>query len=152
MIVVHVHEQDSARTIPGLKITLIDSTGKGVVSLHYRNKEFVRDTVRFWQNPSATTYRGYIDNENPGEMENIRFRFAKDNYVLIIGRGTDLTGFSIRIETPGSSQYEPPFANIPLTNADAYNLCGVYDDDTFNIREYGQRIYHPVEVVLQKKR
>lgn len=153
MIVVHVHDEDSTRTIPGLRITLIDSTGKGYVKMHYRNGRFVEDTVRFWQNPPKTTYRGYIDNENPGEMENIRFPFAKDNYVLIVGRGMDLTGFSLRVETTTeNSQYLVPFSTIPLHTEDAYALCGVYDDNKFYPREYGQRVYSPVEIILHKKR
>jgi hypothetical protein len=152
-IIVHIHEKDSSKTIPNLRLTLIDSSGKALTATYYRNKQFVNDTVRFWQNPAQTTFKGYIDNENPAEDEKIRFPFAADHYVLVISRGMDLTGYSIRIENGKSkNQYQLPYYDVSLSNNDKYILCGTYDEKDYRVKTYGDREYKPVDITLTRKK
>ena len=86
IIVITVHEKDSIKNIPNLRITIVDSLGNPITETTYKDGLPIADTLTFWQNPNKTTFMGYIDNENPADHAQINFPFAKDNYVFVCDR------------------------------------------------------------------
>lgn len=154
IIVVSVHEKDSAANIPNLRISLIDSAGNNVTDIFYRNGKAVVDTLRFWQNPNETTFKGYIDNENPADPVKIRFPFAKDNYVFVCSRKFEASKYQIKIEKVDGKQngeYYPIIFPVYLYEQDKYSLCGNYDNEEYSPEYYGERIYKPIEIIMQRK-
>ncbi len=141
IIVVNVHEKDSIKNIPNLKITIVDSIGKPF------------ESGQFWQNPSKTTFAGYIDNNNPADPSRIRFPFASDNYVLIIGYRFPVEKYYIKIEEidrSANGEYYPLIWPTKLYAIDKYSLCGTYDDDYYHSIPAG-RIYKPIEIIMCRK-
>jgi hypothetical protein len=155
IVVLHIHEEDSVRTIPNLKITLLDSLHVPIEGYYFQNGMFVEDTLFFWQNPSLTTFRGYIDNNNPADVRHMRFPFARDNYVLVLSGGYPIENCFIQIEeiaVNGTLHYFPIQQPIPLYKHDLYSLCGTYDDENYRTYYYGTRPYHPVELTMKRDR
>jgi hypothetical protein len=141
IIVVNVHTDKDTALLTGLKISLIDSNGKWVAD--------------FWQNPPHTTFKGYIDNENPARPKRIRFPFAKDNYVLVTRSRFKLEQYNIKISYTRPDKKKDLFETliIAATNDDVYSLCGTYDEEVYPGRMLNdkQYTYKPVEVVVKVK-
>lgn len=141
IIVVKIYTDKDTALLKGLTISLIDSNGKWVAD--------------FWQNPPRTTFKGYIDNENPAEPKRIRFPFAKDNYVLVTRSRFKLEQYNIKISYTRPDKKKDLFETliISATNDDVYSLCGTYDEEIYpgwmlNDKQYA---YKPVEVVVKVK-
>ena len=109
--------------ISGLKITILDSLGKPIMKdVHRADIGWTTDTLRMWQNPTQTTFKGYIDNTNPMQPKKMRFWFAEDNYVLM----QLLAGsFSISIEDPKGR-----FASkkVSIEGFKSYPLCSSFSN------------------------
>ncbi len=141
IIVLNIHTDNDTALLTGLTISLIDSNGNWVAD--------------FWQNPPRTTFKGYIDNENPAEPKRIRFPFAKDNYVLVTRSRFPLGQYNIKISYTRPDKKKDLFETIIIsaTNDDVYSLCGTYDEEIYpgwmlNDKQY---TYKPVEVVVKVK-
>lgn len=80
---VNIHTDKDTALLTGLTLSIVDSNGKWVAD--------------FWQNPPRTTFKGYIDNENPARPKRIRFPFAKDNYVWVTRSRFKLEQYNIKI-------------------------------------------------------
>ncbi len=145
IIVVSIHEKDSSKNIPNLKLTLVDSSGNAV--LDRNEKEIV-----FWQNPEKTTFEGYIDNNNPAQNEKIRFPFAKDNYVWVCSIYFSLDDYYLKIEKIGDiPQYRlPDYKLIKLYEVDKFHLCDSYKNEDYH-KDFGsRRLYKPIEIIIDK--
>ena len=131
---------------------MLDSTGKVFKSDRYMNKQWVHDTVWFWQNPNQTTFRGYIDNANPAEVEKIRFPFALNNYVTTVWDHFPIGKFKIIIEDVDGTKNGGAFKTRSLTiqNLDVYPLCTTYNDEVYHC-PFRKIEYKPVDVILAKK-
>ena len=139
IVVLYIHSADEARTIPGLKVSLLDSNGN------------TKDL--FWQNALASTARGYIDNEHPARVRQIRFPFALDHYVWVCGSRFPLGKYRVRIESPGG-ETKNVFETliIPLSDNDLFSLCGTYDEEIYPKWMEREGVpYRPVEVILNKR-
>lgn len=141
IIVVYVHEKDNLNTIPNLKITLVDNEGNAV--LDHNDKEIV-----FWQNPQKTISKY----NSPEKAKEIRYPFAKDNYVWVCGVNFSVDDYYLKIEETGNtSHYNLPYYKlIRLYEADKFHLCDAYDNEDY-FTYTGRRLYKPVEIILQKK-
>ena len=141
IIVVTVHEKDSIKNIPNLKITIVDKLGNPI-SGHNSS----------WQNANKTTFTGYIDNDNPGDATRIKFPFAKDNYVFICGVNFSVDGYYLKIEeTDTVSKYYSHIGLVKMRDQDKYPLCGTYDDYEYS-PYYDGRLYKPIEVIMKRKK
>ncbi|HXB39160.1 MAG TPA: hypothetical protein VNZ49_01380 [Bacteroidia bacterium] len=152
ILVLNIHSADSAGIIPGLKIYLEDSLGKPFFSYRYMDKKWVNDTVWFRQNPDHTTFRGYIDNNNPTEIHKIRFPFARNNYVTTVYDGFPIEKYKIKIaDTDGVANggWFQPKTSV-LTDRDVYPLCTTYNDEVYNC-PFKKIVYKPADVILVKK-
>jgi len=169
IIVVTVHEKDSSKNIPNLRITFVDSLGNPVTKTRYKNGKAVVDTLRFWQNPAKTTFQGRIDNENPSTDSKICFPFAKDNYVFTCSHDFPNTPDKIfsnnyrpkpkkyfikieEIDGKENGEYYPLHWPVPLYEQDKYSLCGTFNDTEYSPVHYGGRIYKPIDIIMQRKK
>lgn len=114
-----VAEGDSV-AISGLKISFLDSVGQPVMESSWQQGAWVEDTLWMWQNPPRTTFRGYIDNENPLQPRKMRFWFAEDNYVLM---GLRMEIHSILIEDP-KGRFESK--ELSVMGLESYPLCSSF--------------------------
>ncbi len=155
IIVVTVHEKDSTKNIPHLRITIVDSLGNPITETTYKDGQPVVDTLRFWQNPNKTTFVGYIDNENPADPTRINFPFAKDNYVFVCGHNFSTKNYRIKIEEidgKANGVYSPLHWTVPLYDQDKYSLCETFDDLEYSPLYYGTRLYKPIEIIMGRKK
>ncbi|RRJ89862.1 hypothetical protein EG240_10725 [Paenimyroides tangerinum] len=141
IIVVTIHEKENLNNIPNLKVTIVDSEGNNVLD---RND----NEIVFWQNPekSSTEYNNF---ENAKE---IRYPFAKDNYVWVCGVNFSVEDYYLKIEETGNtSKYHLPYYKlIKLYEVDKFHLCGNYHNEDYHTYS-GRRLYKPVEIIVQKK-
>lgn len=142
IIVVNVHEKDNLNNIPNLIITIVDSKENPV--LDHKEKEIV-----FWQNPekSSTEYNNF---ENARE---IRYPFAKDNYVWVCGVNFSTDDYYLKIEETGNiSNYHLPYYKlIKLYEGDKFHLCDSYRNEDYHKNFGSQRLYKPIEIIVNKK-
>ncbi len=146
IIVLNVHAKNDTTVIPNLKIVMYDTAGNLATRNKYQNNKWEKVIDYFWQNPAKTTFKGYIDNNNPAENEKIRFPFAKRNYVLVVSDYMDFTGYKIAIEDP-SGKYNTKY--IDITNKGTYSLCGTYHREDYKDRSGSEVIYQPIDVLLK---
>lgn len=139
IVVLHIHTADDPRTIPGLKVSLLDSNGN------------TKDL--FWQNALASTAHGYIDNEHPARVRQIRFPFALDHYVWVCGSRFPLGKYRVRVESPGEeNKKEFETEVVTLSGNDLFSLCGTYDEEIYpKWMERDGVPYKPVEIILRKR-
>lgn len=141
IVVVNIHTDKDTALLTGLSISLVDSNGKWVAD--------------FWQNPPRTTFKGYIDNENPAQPKRIRFPFAKDNYVWVTRSRFKLEQYNIKISYTRPDKKKDLFESIIIsaTNDDVYSLCGTYDEEIYPawMLNDKQHSYKPIEVVVKVK-
>lgn len=133
--------------IDGLNIFLCDSAGNPYSQAPRGDGYHYGFPCQFHQNPSQTTFRGYIDNNNPAEPRQIRFPFASNNYLLICSRSYDTYKAYIKVVDPKQRFFESPA--VKLFPIDVYPLCGNYDDPVYRSSKIAGRIYQPVEIQLQ---
>ena len=142
IIVVSIHEKDNLNNITNLKISIVDNTGNPV--LDHKEKEIV-----FWQNPekSSTEYNNF---ENARE---IRYPFAKDNYVWVCGVNFSVEDYYLKIEEiNGARQYRlPDYKLIKLYEVDKFHLCDSYNNVDYRKNFGSQRLYKPIEIIVDKK-
>lgn len=152
IIVLNIHNENSSAIIPGLKIYLEDSAGNPYSTYQYKNQKYAKDIALFWQNPDHTTFKGYIDNNNPAEPEKIRFPFARNNYVLTTYDGFPLDQYKIVIEDADAVKnglFETKI--ITLGKQDVYPLCTTYNKEVYNC-PFKKVIYTPADVILAKQK
>lgn len=141
IVVVNIHTDKDSTLLTGLTIQLIDSNGNRVAD--------------FWQNPPRTTFKGYIDNENPAQPKHIRFPFAKDNYVWVTRSHFKLEHYNIKISYTRPDKKKDLFESIIIsaTNDDVYSLCGTYDEEIYPawMLNDRQQTYKPIQVVVKVK-
>lgn len=142
IIVVSVHEKDNLNNIQNLKISIVDSKGNTVSD--HKEKEIV-----FWQNPekSSTVFNNF---ENARE---IRYPFAKDNYVWVCGVNFSVDDYYLKIEEVNdSSQYRlPDYKLIKLYEVDKFHLCDSYKNEDYHKSFGSRRLYKPIEIIVAKK-
>lgn len=141
IVVVKIHTDKDTALITGLTLSIVDSNGNWVAD--------------FWQNPPQTTFKGYIDNENPARPKHIRFPFAKDNYVWVTRSRFKLGHYNIKISYTRPDKKKDLFESIIIsaTNDDVYPLCGTYDEEAYPpwMLNDRQKIFKPIEVVVKVK-
>ena len=138
--------------ISGLKITITDSLGAPIQSEAWRDGRWQDKPLMMWQNPSFTTFKGLIDNNNPLEAEKVRFWFAEDNYVidrLLMG------SYWIVIEDVDGPQNGGEFKTlkIPIEEIQSFPLCtynSTWDSPYSN--RYFVKDYAPLVVELETKK
>ena len=134
IIVINIHKKYDKKNIKNLKITLLDSLNKVVMTKFWRkdnNNEmhFVNDTLKFWQNP-IKTYKLKI---NPINHSDIRFPFAKENYLLVYSNDFKINTFKIKIEDIDGKKNQGKFKTIIVQpkQIKVYPLCGKYDLEVY---------------------
>ncbi len=116
------------------------------------NKNTVLDhnkrEIVFWQNPESSS-NAY---NSPEKARATRFPFAKDNYVWVCDVNFSVEDYYLKIEETGNiPQYHlPKYELIKLYEVDKYRLCGNYRNKDY-YRYSGERLYKPVEIIVQKK-
>ena len=133
IIVVDVHERNFAKNIPHLKITMVNVEGKPV--LDYKGNE-----ITFWQNLEKSIH-SINDLDHAKEM---RFPFAKDNYVWVLPKSFQIDGYFLKIE---NTVKPTKFDKIKLYDVDKYHLCGQYTNEQLSSYS-GQRVYQPIEIII----
>ncbi len=121
--------QDSA-CIPGLKITVLDSLSKPLITSRWNGSKYVDDTLRLYRNPPTTTQREPIDNANPMNPAAIRFWFAGNNYVLIT-HFDYLHPQKLKLlieDTTRKGSYRLKTTVVELTADNFYHLCSHYSN------------------------
>ncbi|HWY37458.1 MAG TPA: hypothetical protein VNY73_02795 [Bacteroidia bacterium] len=147
LIALTIQAADSNGIISGLKIYMLDSTGKPVKGYRYANNQWVNDTVWFWQNPERTTFKGYIDNNNPAQNDKIRFPFARNNYVTVVHDHFPLSKCKIVIAGINKGKRSFKTKIITLKDTDVYPLCTTYNDEVYNC-PFRKIIYAPADIIL----
>lgn len=109
-------------TIDGLRLSLLDSNKAFIVDDIWNGNDFVKDTIRMWQNPPKTTFTAYVDNLNPLRPEQVRFWFAEDNYVKL---NFHQDGYYILIEDIDGAENGGEYQDliIPISEVAYYPLC-----------------------------
>lgn len=142
IITLHIHPDGSTETVRGLSVTLVDTaTGK--------------TAGRFYINPAGSSTRRPIDNEHPAEYADIRFPFAGNNYILVLGNRFNLNACLISIEDIDGNKNGGHFSPVTFFpgKKDLYSLCGAYDEEVYPtyMEEDGLHKWKPVEIVLMEK-
>ncbi len=140
IIVVSIHDKDSLNNIPNLKVTLVDSSGNAVLDSY--NNEIV-----FWQNPKKTI----SEYNSPKNAKEIRYPFAKDNYVYVYDANFYVDDYYLKIEeTEATSKYRLPYyKHNKLYEIDKFHLCSTYKKEDY-FTYSGRRLYKPVEIIVQR--
>ncbi len=147
IIVISIHGPAGKASIEGLEVFLCDSSGNPFSRIPSTSGSFYSFDCNFHQNPSRTTFKGYIDNNNPADPRIIRFPFAGSNYVLICSRSYDTYKAYVKVVDPQHRFFDSPA--VKLLPIDVYSLCGNYDDPVYRSSKIEGRIYQPVEIQLQ---
>ena len=142
VLVVHPHAPGDTAVYDGLRITLLDS-----MNIPYEWGG--RACTPFFRNNNMEAFDERYINHHPQHGDEYIFPFAMDNYVLVIPRVLDLTGWHILIQEFDCEWFQPCALQqlIPLTNFDSYSLCDTYDADEYPIRS-DRPAYKPVDVIL----
>ena len=145
LIVVRPHAANDSTVIPDLRITLLDRTN---LPWNFNG----RPVPPFIRNNDRTAFDAPGVNHRPRRDEELLFPFAKENYVLVIPRGMDLTGWKVLVQDFNGEPYGACFAQtvVPLDRFDGYPLCGVYDEDVYRDRP-DRPSYHPVDIPLDRR-
>jgi hypothetical protein len=143
ILVVHPHAAGDSSVVDGLRITLLDSMN---IPFQWNGRAappFIRNTDR-----SAWSAR-YI-NHQPQRGEKLLFPFAQDNYILVIPRGMDLSGWHILVQEFDCEWFEKCVMQqlVPLSNSNSYSLCDTYDATVYP-NHSGQHPFHPVDITLE---
>jgi hypothetical protein len=146
IIVLNIHAKNDTVIIPGLLITIHDKEGDLMMTTKYVHNKWEAKVDAFWQNPSNTTFKGYIDNNNPAENEKIRFPFAKNNYVLVVSSSLIIDTYTVEIIDP-SGKYLPK--EVRLSRDNLYSLCGTYQDAEYVTSNSNPTLYQPLEIILK---
>ncbi|HET6992302.1 MAG TPA: hypothetical protein VFJ43_13295 [Bacteroidia bacterium] len=153
IIVLNIRADSASGIIPGLKITFLDSADIPVMGYKFIGGKWTADTLKFWQNAAKTTMNHYVDNENPLEPEKIRYWFANDNYVLVVGNEYHNQKCKIRIEDIDGEKNGGSFRTtiVPVSSADIYPLC-----TEFSLWDLGEgygfvKGYAPKKIFLLKQ-
>jgi hypothetical protein len=147
IVVLNVHSKKDITNIPNLRITLLDSLNKPVFTKTWKDGEtakrrFETDTLKFFQNPKSTRQR-----KNSQEGSNVRFPFAKENYVLICEDNFSIQNFKIKIEDIDGKKNQGQFKTIIIQpkQIKVYPLCGRY-----NLEVYPENL-EVTEIILKRK-
>lgn len=142
IIVVSIHEKDNMNNIPNFKISIVDRKGNPV--LDHKEKEIV-----FWQNPkkSSTEYNNF---ENARE---IKYPFAKDNYVWVCGDNFSTDDYYLKVEEINDAcQYRlTDYKLMKLYEVDKFHLCDSYNNEDYHKNFGSKRLYKPIEIIVEKK-
>ena len=139
-------------TIDGLRLSLLDSNKSLIIDDIWNGNDFVEDTIRMWQNPPETTFTGYVDNLNPLRPEQVRFWFAKDNYVNL---NFHQDCYYILIEDIDGEENGGEFQDliVPVREVAYYPLCtGMSNWDSSPAHRSFVKGYAPHELSLQLKK
>ncbi len=141
LLVVRPHAHWDTTVVDGLRITLLDSNN---VPMTFNGRPY----PPFYRNSDPKARDQPWVNHHPRRGE-LLFPFAKDNYVLVIGRGMDLRGCSILVqdERPWGSQAVFRQTVVPLALAQGYSLCGHYDEAFYYTHPH-EAPYAPVDIPL----
>jgi hypothetical protein len=154
LIVVNIHVRGDTSIIAALKVTLVDSLGLSVMTPEWDFSKFLNDTLKFWQNPAKTTFKGKIDCNNPVDPTRVRFPFANDNYVLMCPVCFEAEKYKMKIEDIDGEENGGHFATVilQLKKGDIYPLCGTYNLKNYPDEYDGQNFkYKPIEIKLKRQ-
>lgn len=126
VIVLKVHTRENQNTIPNLKVTLVKKKKKDKI---VNSKVYIL-------------------------TQNNRFPFLSDEYSIIIPSTLDIENYYLKIDSVCEYVYDDwtyyGTTEIKLTENDKFRLCGNYDIDDYKDVSYSERVYKPIEVILQK--
>ena len=153
IIVVHPHATHDSLVVPGLRITLLDSTNLPLSHSGVQLEVFHQNTdMQACDHGPHGTYKG----------QPCCFPFAKDDYILVVRHGMDLSHMKLLVqderdvdrtnkrrsqaaERSWPMRFEQQV--IPLTDTIAYSLCGTYDEEVYH-GYAGEHAYHSVDIPL----
>jgi len=151
LIVINIHAKGDTSIIPALSITLLDSLGHTIMTPEWDFSKYLSDTLKFWQNPAKTTFKGKIDCNNPVDPTKVSFPFANNNYVLMCPVCFRAGKYKLKIEDIDREENGGHFDTIilQLKNEDIYPLCGTYKMKIYPEEYNGQKFnYKPIDVTL----
>jgi hypothetical protein len=154
LIVVNIHTRGDTSIIPALKVTLVDSLGLSIMTPDWDFRKYLTDTLKFWQNPARTTFKGKIDCNNPVDPTRVRFPFANNNYVLMCPVYFKAEKYKIKIEDTDGEENGGCFETVilQLKNEDIYPLCGTYNMKNYPDEYDGKKNkYKPIEIKLNRQ-
>lgn len=153
--VFYIHDESDSEPISGLKVYLLDSLDKPVLSHFFdqKTREYKMDTFFLYQNPS--TRKNPVEKVlfNPVNSRQTEFWFAQDNYIFypnheaydavkIVVEDIDGNKNGGKFKTKEFDFHGQPF--YPLcTSASDWNLDA-------NRRAFVKG-YEPIEVILEKE-
>lgn len=149
-IVLDVHESGKKENIKGLKITVVDNTGKDLINVANRY------SFKNANQPMAFTSNYLIGDNNqrlqPGETakkERYFFPFAKDNYLLSVANTFPADDFSVKIEDVDGKENGGKFKTLilPLYAYNMYVLCS--NESQQAAVKFGRKMNKPVDIVLE---
>jgi hypothetical protein len=125
VVVLKVHTRENQNSIPNLHVTLIKKKNGKVK-----------------KSPIIILY------------QMVRFPFITDEYWVQIPKDFKMDNLYLKIESvyqfDAGGYFHYGTTEIKVSESDKYDLCDLYDSYQ-NAGIIEKRIYHPVEIVLQKK-
>lgn len=142
ILVVHPHAPGDTAVYDGLRITLLDSMN---IPFEWGG----RACTPFFRNNNMEAFNERYINHQPQHGNAYIFPFAKDNYVLVIPRVLDLTGWHILFQEFDCEWFQSCASQqlVPVTNFDSYPLCDTYDANEYPTRS-DRPAYQPMDVTL----
>lgn len=127
LLVVRPHATGDGTVLKDLRITLLDSNN---VPMTYGGRPF----PPFFRNNDPDAFDALGVNHRPRHGDRL-FPIAQDNYVLVIGLGTDLRGCSILVQDERDRRSGTVFVQtiMPIPMGIPYSLCGRYDHEAYHM-------------------
>ena len=145
ILVVHPHTLNDTTLIRNLKITLLDSVGKPIITTQtWDGHQYKADTASFKLNPQSNA-----DLDKPNYLPIMRFWFAKNNYVCYLFCKPASAQIKIEDIDKTQSNFKTQVVNINPDNF--FPLCANYSSWMHSPQSGFVKNYKPIDVTLQNK-
>ena len=146
ILVIHPHAQNDTTLIPNLKITLLDSVGKPIITTQtWDGHKYIPDTSTFRLNPQTNADLG-----KPNYLSIMRFWFAKNNYVCYLF--CQPAPAKIKIEDTDGEKNRGNFKTqiININQSNFFPLCSNFSSWMHSPQSGFVKNYKPIDTTLQK--
>lgn len=151
-VVLDVHEDGKTENIKGLRITVVDSTGREVLNIN---------NAYSWKGankPMEFSFNYLIDDDGKrltdggtAKKERWFFPFAKDNYLLSVANTFPADRFSIKVEDTDGAENGGKFKTT-IVQLYAYNMYVLCSNESQQAAvKFGRRVNRPIDIVLEKE-